>query len=821
MRKYYDEDEDDDYVEPSGKQEMHTFLPAERLPLTDRLIAALLGGLVFLALCLFPFPGVSPEAWGDAAVAAGLRPPETIFPGLWRVVAGVFYAGGVSAGNSILVWFGRVCAGLSAASAYLLLRSVLALLVRGRLRYSVRRYFVQRVAAVLGAAFFVCADPVWRAGQTFTVDALLMLFTIVQMHLFAGFLLNGRMWRAVSSMLLAGLLAAETPFGFVLLIGCWGVYMVALHHDALCEDMPILDPIIGSACKWRLTLAWAVGVIAGIALNCWSFIDMKGLEAAGKVTGDIPLMYLVGWWDVMLNAASGLGWTLGIGVCVLPFVVAAMMMPRAVDEEQFLPYHVGAVFFFTGALAFSQLCMLAPLWFWTWSAGIVVNSAYLQQVWMLCSAGTVMFMVTTLGGDACCRNHIRLATQRFAELREGDSGNPDSPLNQKRGKRGGVVVFLVAAALLVAGVLPGRALTRTREMLGVVEDFIKEVIAECGDVKWIFTDGSFDARLELAAAEQGKELKALAMMRGNTAYQQYLRKRGVTDAEDKMSLSMGAPMTLRSWMRDRPARMREAATQLGFELWKREGRELPVCSGVLARPIGMSAAECAAGVERTMKIADRILDIYATGGLEKSAGRTIRELFLFVQWRISRLARMRAERADRAGDARGAMEGVKISDKLDNSNESLKRILSDLERQRATTLKQITPRESLQLALARADFTLARRVGETILEVDPDDPNANFGVGMSYVVQKQWTRAEEFLRRGLVKKPNEPAMWNNLAMVSMYLKRFDEAEKQARRALELIPDSAEVKDTLKKISEARAKTAEDDRKKPAKQPANK
>lgn len=804
MRKYYDDEDDID--ERSGRtRTIRTFLPPERMAGLDWVLAAVLAALAFAGLTACAFPGLSPDVWNDAAVAAGLRPPADLFPGFWRVLASALYLKGVAAGNGLLPWAGRICAALTAGCAYLFLRAALALLVRGRLRYAVWRFVVQRVAAALGALFFVCADPVWRAGQAFSPAGLLVFLTLVQLLLFAGFLLNGRLATALGSMFLAGLLAAETPLGFLLLAGCWGVYLLALYHDALCERMPLLDPVAGPSAKWKLTLAWALGLVAGVAVNCTSFIGMEGLAASGKAGGDMPLLYLLCWWHQIVGAANTLGWVLGLGVCVLPCVVAVVMLPRAADEESFMPYHVGAVFFFTGAFAYSQLCMLPPLWFWSWSDAVALHSAYLQQILMLCAAGTVTFALTTLGGDACCRNHIRLAMQRFAELREANEGNPDASINARRGKRGGLVVFFIAAALLVVGVVPGRALTRTRQMLAIVEDYVREVVEECGPVHWIFTDGSFDARFELEAAACGKTLRALSMMAANTPYQQYLRTRGVTDAEDVMSLSMGAPMVLRSWVRDRPERLRDAAVQLGFELWKRDGKELPVCSGVLARPDGMAPEACAAGVTRATALADRILDLYAAGGLERAAGRTVRDLFLFVQWRISRLARMRAERADRAGDTQAAMKDVKLSDELDRSNESLKSILTALERAKATTLKQVTPREGLQLALARADFVLARRYGEVILAADPDDPNANFGVGMSYYTQKQWTRAEEYLRRCLVRKPKEPAVWNNLAMICLYTKRFDEAERHAKKALEIIPESAEVKDTLKEIAEARAK----------------
>ena len=341
----------------------------------------------------------------------------------------------------------------------------------------------------------------------------------------------------------------------------------------------------------------------------------------------------------------------------------------------------------------------------------------------------------------------------------------------------------------------------------LLDDYVEEVLAECGPVHWIFTDGAFDSRLELAAAEKGKQLKALSMMAGNGPYHKYVRQKGVTDTEDRLALSMGAPMTLRTWMKDKPERMKDAAIQLGFEVWKRNGLELPVCSGVLARPIGMGEEECSAGVERAKKLADRILSFYVAGGLPKSAGKRINELFLFVQWRIARLARMRAERADRAGQTEVAMRDVRLSDDLDHNNASLKRILTSMEEVRSRTLKAVTPREGLQLALVRADFALARRYAEPILEAVPDDPNANFAMGMSYYVQKQYARAEEYLKRCLVRHPKEPAVWNNLAMIMLYTQRFDEAEEHAKKALELIPESAEVKDTLKQIRDARTEAA--------------
>ena len=677
---------------------------------------------------------------------------------------------------------------------------------------------VVRGVAFLGAVAFLCADPIWRVGQAFSPSGLLLLISVFAVFQFFSFLQHGQLREVNTSMFLLGLLAADTPMGFILTAVCWGVYFMALRYAAVSMGMALLNPIVEQRSKWHLTFLWALGLIVGITANCASFIWLDGLAASGLGGGDMPLMYATRWWTQFIHAASGLGWVLSLGICVLPLVVSGVLLPRAVDEEQFLPYHTGAVFFVTGMLALAQLAELSPLWFWTWHDDIWVTPYFLQML-MLLSAMTLVFAMAVMGVDAACRDHERLANERFANL-NGDEDDDDVPVRQveepSNYKGHGTVVLVVVPILLVLAVVPGRWQQGTRDMLKLLDDYVEEVLAECGPVHWIFTDGAFDSRIELAAAAQGKPLRALSMMAGNGAYDKYVRQKGVTDTEDRLALSLGAPMTLRTWMKEKPERMKDAAIQLGFELWKRNGLELPVCSGVLARPIGMSEEDCAAGVERTKKgLAERILAFYTGKGIPKSAGKRINELFLFVQWRIARLARMRAERADRAGQTEVAMKDVKLSDDLDHNNASLKRILDGMEKARARTLKAITPREGLQLALVRADFALARRYAEPILEAVPEDPNANFAMGMSYYVQKQYARSEEYLKRCLVKNAKEPAVWNNLAMIMLKTGRFDEAEKHAKKALELIPESAEVKDTLKQIRDARTEAAKKaDEKKP-------
>jgi Tfp pilus assembly protein PilF len=56
--------------------------------------------------------------------------------------------------------------------------------------------------------------------------------------------------------------------------------------------------------------------------------------------------------------------------------------------------------------------------------------------------------------------------------------------------------------------------------------------------------------------------------------------------------------------------------------------------------------------------------------------------------------------------------------------------------------------------------------------------------------------------RCLKKNDQEPAVWNNIAVLQLRTGRLDDAMKNAKKALALIPDSAEVKDTLRQIEKA-------------------
>ena len=140
-----------------------------------------------------------------------------------------------------------------------------------------------------------------------------------------------------------------------------------------------------------------------------------------------------------------------------------------------------------------------------------------------------------------------------------------------------------------------------------------------------------------------------------------------------------------------------------------------------------------------------------------------------------------------------------MADELDSANyelSGLRERVSWVKHQRAGVL---TPREGLVIGLSRADFALAGQYAEPILRTDPDDPRANFALGMKFFQEEQWSRAERHLQRCLVRRPDEVAVLNNLAVVQMKQGHLEAAEKNARRAAELHPELQEVRGTLDKI----------------------
>lgn len=774
----------------------------ERIGLGDLVIAGSLAVLTLFFSFIWHFPGLIPSMWNDVVVASGVRPASELLPGFWRFVGSMVYgACGVNGGGPVIKVLGYVSLMAVAVGVYAALREILAFVMRARPQLSKRRTIVMQLASAVGAVAFVCSDAVWSAGQYFSETTIQTLLVIGALEFYFVFLRKGTLKYAYGCSLLLGLLAAESPIGILLVAVCIGIYAFILNVMPVLES-PFFKPAVIAVGKWHMTFLFVFALIGGIVLNCCTFASHSGLDAIGASVGDLPLMYLKAYWGRVVSAADILGWLLVVAIALAPFLVTLVRFPAAADEEQFLSYPTGVVFLVCGIIAAAQSCALPALWYWTYGE---VHSQFLLSLGALFSAITLAGAVTILGVDALCRNHRRLAQQFFGTDDDESESGDDEP-KSRSGRFVRLAGLVLVPSVIVLAILPGRQKGDTREMLSIIAGAVAATVDEAGDSEYIFTDGNLDAAIEIESAKRGGSLKCVSLLGGDSPMAVYLRTRGLDDdKEDLFSFKHDGGMGLRTWMRDKPERLARSAVQIGFDLWKRDGKAIPEIGGFLSRPGTKVDPEFRKSmIERSKTFARRILDIHADGGYRRCTDRGITSAFTSIQWRIARMCVYRAEASDLAGDAAEAIAEVSLAKELNDNNAVYKELVHTFEKHNELLMTRLTPREGLQLALVRADFTMAKLYAETILVAQPEHPDANFAMGMYYLKQRQLSRAEEYLKRCLIGKPREPSVYNNLAMLQMELGKFDAALVNVEKALELIPDSAAVKDTKKQILQRRA-----------------
>ena len=760
----------------------------------------LLGAGIAALAWIWRFDAPPPDLMDDLAAAAGLRPPTSPLSLLWQHVAAPLCRNfGLTAAETILRAAGPVALGLLAVLSATLFELMLPVsLRRGEHLASWWRVLV-RFVLFQGVVLFCCADPVWNAFRWFSPLSIQILVAASAAFFFLVHFRSNRRMPLFAAFALLGLLATDAPVGSVLTLAAVAALLVRKYlRSAGIVETPEENPLAGSLMAWRLTLAYGVGFAAGAALEIYAFSSLDGLAAFGWTWSDyaleVPFVYLKSFLAMCLPVGAGLF----VAVAVLPVVIEFELVRRAADDEKHLAYVYGAAFAVLGLVAFSQLSGASPLWFWTWCGGAVRDGVLKCAAAFLCSLSVVwalaVFMI-----ELYLRNFRRIETLRFPDAVE-ESGGPEALSRIERLRRIVRVGFLAEPFLVLACVIPFRAQRVERAMLDVVADAVRETAEECRDVDYLFTDGGLDAAVELAAAAEGRRLRALSMMGASADSREiYLRTRGVDDPADRALLESGAADALRMWVRTRPDRLKDFAVQIGFELWQRDRRPPPACSGLVARPEGLSREESARGAAAGRALARRILALYDEGRPDAIVDRALRDAFLFVQWRIAVLSRHRANAYDERGERELAMEETDLADGLDKRNGALARIRETMAWASRRKLERMTPQEGLRLALARADFARARLFAQQVLDVVPDDPAANFAIGMDFFVQKQYARAEVYLARCLVQRPNDPAVLNNLAQCRLRQGDFEGALPYAKRALEALPDSSEVRRTMKKI----------------------
>ena len=776
----------------------------------DRVLPWLLGaGVAALAWFTGNSLELPPELWDEIAVAAKLRPPAHEFPLFWqRWLSPLIKWFGVSSVIAGIKLAGPISMGILSVLAFRFLEGCLPSVMRSDMRHSAWGRWIVRSILVQCTVMLVCSEPVWLAGRVLSPEMLSLLFSMLVLGLVQTSLRGTGI--AALAMLggLSGFMAAETPLAILPPLSC-GLYLRMKDWDPAGSDLPPLaNPIVCTVAVRRMVWCFILFFAIAVAGNVSFFTaNCGGGETDAKIF-IATARYFLNYANAVSGAASPFGFFLIAAMVVLPLTIAAARVRVLTNVEKLLPIPYACFLSIAGVVAYSQSTGFSSCHVWRWTHN-AVSSQYLLCLCMLGTSLAVLLVMCVFAVDVYFRNYGRLLREMFPE-----AADDDDPLvwRAMRSFRLSVKVLRplmrIEPFVAIALVVPFRFDGTVREMASIVNDIVRQTAAECDGANMLFTDGSLDAAEEVAAKLRGSKLKALSMMSRSGKYDVAVRLRGETNEENRVLLSVGAADALRTWVTTKNPCVSNIALQVGLELWRRNNLPMPEAGGLVSRTAGFPGGKSESYAESARSIAERILRLYANGDPMDAGYPELNSLFLFGQWRLSRMCRMRANEADGRKDAKASEMEHSLADRLDRFNPEWQKVQERMDWIGKQDGMRLTPREGLKLGLERADFRLARSYARKVIVSDADDVQANFALGMGYFTEKQYGRAEMHLRKCLVRAPNEPAVLNNLAIVLLRLGRFDEAETNAVRALERLPNSSEIKTTLRHIRAARAQTSE-------------
>ena len=630
----------------------------------------------FWLLLLFPHPLIHPSVCEEVAVAAGLRPPVVPFPGIYRLIVSLlFRVCSADTGFLALQILGRLGIALSTVGVYLVFRDLLPAAFRQEEAHIGRIGLrVGNIVAVTAALLFVCADPVWRAGQFFSPTTLFLVLSVTALVLFFRLVRKGSICSLYVCFALLGMLSAETVLGFLLLFFAVAGLFAAVRYAAH-PNVPLVSPLVDQlVCKVvfrRITSVWAAFFVLTIALNAIQFARAGGMAAAG-VEGVPGLLcaYFKGACDGVCAAATASGWFLGLFLSVVPLLLVVLLLPSSWDDDRFLPYLVGGVNLIVGAVALSQLSGWRVLKFWNWPGfQPMFSSDSLLAFFLFLNVTTVAFALGVFGIDACYRNYRRIAQRLYPDSHqfETPAQRAESLAKPRRFRHR---LFWTLAVLVPLCALPGRRQGPEREVERIVVACLDETLREAEGCDTIFTDGSLDLYLELEAWRRGHVLNCLSLLAPESARERIVRLRAAENDEDRATLADDAVSALRTWLVAQSPRLARAAIQLGFELWKKDERPLPPLSGLVARPGGIAEDERVRALAACRKLGDAARRL-AEEGVVMHVDPSLRDAFSFVLWRLARMAQMRGYDADQKGLRREAIREATVADELDDVNPSV------------------------------------------------------------------------------------------------------------------------------------------------------
>lgn len=753
-------------------------------------------------MAVFAWPTL-PHLWDEMAVAAHLRPPVGALPGAWRGLLSLLYAY-VPADlvPSVLRIMGLISSVVLSSLIFAILDDSLPDILRFKMRLMARGRAIVRFILAVSTMFFMCNDAVWRACQGFGTTTFHLLLAVTGLRLIIAYFHDGGNWRLYVAMAIWGVMGADGLIGVVFgLVTIAAVYRKALSNLDDNEN-PLANPIVRRLVIGRMLRIGFLVWLVVLACNYWLYGWFEGVRESEDIPTNVVVICFGGFWKEMLSALSVSGWLLSMAIVAAPFVVVLILLRKALTEDRFIGLSYSVVYLITGFMAWSQLSGIPCLWFRSWPSSAPVRDDFAIAFLGLVSTITLVWTLSVLCKAFHFRGVRHVAVEQFPDAMESEAGNW-AVLQMVQNSRYGRWAIRALPFLLVASVLPMRCEWSLRRMLGIVDDYVRETVRESAGSSRIFTDGMLDTGVELEAHRQGRRLLALSVFSGSSPYDIAVRQRGIESEEDLKALESGAADALRYWTNEYPERLEEISVQVGFERWARSKMAYKlVYSGVLARFAKEGADMDREGINVARDLADRIVAIYEDLYPDSVTDFKVRQLFRFVQWRLSHLCRVRADIVGKTAWGTEENRDEALTKKLDELNADLQSISKRVGWMSEHHGAALLPREGLRLGLERADFRLAKSFAEIVIRSDPDDASANFAIGMFYLMDGQYARSEAYLERSLKRRSEDAAVLNNLSVVALRLNRPQDALRYAERAAKSAPESKEIIRTLKRAQEA-------------------
>ncbi len=740
------------------------------------------------AASIFP----APELWEDVAVAAGIRPARELFPLLWHMLVSLsIRQWGLNGTLTALNVLGPVSLGAVSVFLFYFLGLFLPEKLVAWLRTNRRGRLFLRVFLLLGVALFVFSDPVWLACRVFSPAVLRLLTFFLLLRAAIGTARTFTGWKVVCTGILTALVAAESAVGFVVFL----FYVIYLALNTMPEDEGTDNFFSRFFCARRYMTAFFFSYVVFISVNLVFYYHHTYFDQPP----DIPILvfrYLLRY--LQLLAASG-PFLSGGFLFLLVFtglICTFVTRFQALALQSVLPARTVFAFALAGVVAAFQSLPLPTLWFDTWTRALGLHASdYMLLLCRLSTSLTAFLALSVVGVDLLFRNYNRLGLQAFFKAFHAKLEERHKPFLKK------VVyglVFLTPLGL-IAVLVVHQVRSPALAAAALVTDTAEQVVAECGDARYVFTDGSLDAAVECLSRAKGGRLKALSLMSRHDPFAEKIRLRDETDPKVQAYLRTGAAEAMRTWVRERNPCVSNIAVQVGLELWLHDKLPVPKCGGLVARTAPAPQEVRAAAAAQAQELSDRILELREKHDLKTVLNPTLYSMVSYVQFRLSRMALVRAYEGHQDRDIVKAGLARQLSDRLDAANPEFKRIQELVRHFERESAMRLTPREGLKVGFYLRDLRYARVYAQQVLEFDPLDFRANYAVGMSALAENDLPRAKDHLTACLHVRPEDPVVCNNIAVVLLRMDCLDDAEHYALKSLKLQPDNASFRKTLDDI----------------------